>query len=84
MKQRCNWEHGNVMSGQRSWCGERGTQLLSLLQCTVWNLNMASRFTTVYSWPLGVNYQKMINSFMNGLRLVPNNLHHSLEQLIIV
>ena len=46
--------------------------LLGLLQCTVWHLNMASRFTKVYSWPLGVNYKKMISPFVNGLRLVNN------------
>ena len=39
--------------------GEGGTWLLGLLQlCTVWHLNMASMFTRVYSWPLGVNYKK--------------------------
>ena len=56
--------------------GVGGTWLLGSLQCTVWHLNMASQFTRVYSWPLGVNYKKMINPFMNGLRLVTINLEH--------
>ena len=37
---------------------EGGLWLLDLVQCTVWHLNMASQFTTVYSWPMRVNYKK--------------------------
>ena len=40
-KQKCNWEHGNVMSGNEKLMGG-GTRLPGLLQCTLWHLNMAS------------------------------------------
>ena len=69
-KQKYNWEHGNVMSGQRSQCGGEGTWVLGLLQCTVRHLDMASRFTREYSWSLGVNYKNMIDLFVNELWLV--------------
>ena len=78
MKQKCNWEHG---LGREVDGGRRGGWLLGLLQCTVWHLNIASRFTRAYSCSLGVHYnKKMISQFENELRLVigycyqPNHL----------
>ena len=58
--------------------------LLSLQQCKVWHLYVASWFTIVYSWPLENNHKaindQMINLLMNGLRLV---VYISIRSLII-
>ena len=56
------------MKRAEKWDG-LGTWLLGLLQCTVWHLNMASRFPRVYSWLLEL-IRKKINPFVDGLRLV--------------